>query len=75
MFARHLVNRFDIFEHRHVGGTRLVVWHGTYQNIEEAEKLLRKFAAESQNEFYVKDLQLGLIVARANTPEVEAPRY
>jgi hypothetical protein len=53
---------------------RFLVWHGTYQSIEEAENLLRKFAAESQNEFYVKDLQLGLIVARANTPEVTAPR-
>ena len=53
---------------------RFLVWHGTYQSIEEAEILLRKFAAESQNEFYVKDLQLGLIVARANTSDAAAPR-
>lgn len=39
-------------------------WHGTYRSLAEAEEKLWRCVTESQNEFYVKDLQLGLVVLR-----------
>jgi hypothetical protein len=43
-----------------------IVWHGTYRSLVEAEEKLWRCAAESRNEFYVKDLQLGIVMARGN---------
>jgi hypothetical protein len=44
------------------------VWHGTYtyRSLAEAEEKLWRCAAEWRNEFYVKDLQLGIVMARGN---------
>ena len=59
-------HRFDLFERRQSGTLKFVVWHGTFRSIAEAEEKLDIYAAESQNEFYVKDLELGVVVAQAN---------
>jgi hypothetical protein len=40
----------------------------------EAEEKLHQFAAASTNELYVKDLQLGSVVANANAAEGTSAR-
>lgn len=69
MNPQGLTNRFDIFERRQAQGTRFVVWRGSYRTFSEAEEKLEAFAAGSRNELYVKDLQLGIILAEANVSE------
>jgi hypothetical protein len=59
-------HRFDVFERRRTEGLKFVVWRGTYISLAEAAEKLHLCAAESPNEFYVKDLELGVIVARVN---------
>ena len=59
-------HRFDVFERRKNNEVNVTVWHGTYRSLAEAQDKLWSCAAESQNEFYVKDLQLGLVVARSD---------
>jgi hypothetical protein len=66
METARLLHRFDVFERRQNEGLKFVVWRGTYKSLEEAEEKLRICAAESSNELYVKDLELGIIIARAN---------
>jgi len=62
-------HRFDVFECRQNERLKFVVWCGTYKSLAEAEEKLHACAAESPNEFYVKDLELGVIVARANVSD------
>ena len=72
--ARH---RFDVFERRKNNEGSFIVWHGTYRSLAEAEEKLWRCTAESRNEFYVKDLQLGIVMARGNiadTASVALPK-
>jgi hypothetical protein len=62
-------HRFDVFERRQNERLTFVVWRGTYKSLAEAEEKLYACAAESPNEFYVKDLEFGVIVARANVSD------
>jgi hypothetical protein len=69
MQAEQAPHRFDVFEQRKPIGASFIVWHGTYRSLAEAEEQLWRCAAESKNEFYVKDLQLGIVVARGNVAD------
>lgn len=69
METARLLHRFDVFERRKSEGLKFVVWHGTYISIAEAEEKLNLCAAESPNEFYVKDLELGVVIARVNVSD------
>ena len=66
MTPQFLTNRFDIFEWREIAGTRFLVCRGSYRCLSDAEEKLQEFAVSSASEFYVKDLQLGNVVAHAN---------
>jgi hypothetical protein len=57
-------HRFDVFEQRKNNEGSFIVWHGTYRSLAAAEEKLWRCAAESRNEFYVKDL--GIVMARGN---------
>jgi hypothetical protein len=61
--------RFDVFEQRKIRDASFIVWHGTYRTLAEAEENLGRCAAASPNEFYIKDLQLGIVVARSNVAD------
>jgi hypothetical protein len=66
MHGERAPHRFDVFERRKNKDVNFTVWHGTYTSLAEAQDKLWSCAAESPSEFYVKDLQLGLVVARSN---------
>jgi len=66
MCVEYAPDRFDVFEHRKNEDASFTVWRGTYRSLAEAEEKLWRCLAESQNEFYVKDLQLGIVVVRSN---------
>ena len=69
MRVEYAPHRFDVFEQRKNKDASFTVWRGTYRTLAEAEEKLLRCSAESQNEFYVKDLQLGIVVARSNVAE------
>jgi hypothetical protein len=69
METARLLHRFDVFERRQSGRLKFVVWRGTYRSLAEAQEKLDACAAESHNEFYVKDLELGVVVARVNVSD------
>ena len=66
METARLPHRFDVFERRQSERMKFVVWRGSYRSLMEAEEKLRECATESRNEFYVKDLELGVVVPQAN---------
>jgi hypothetical protein len=59
-------HRFDVFERRKKNDVNFLVWHGTHRSLAEAEEMLCRCAAKSNNEFYIKDLEMGIVVARGN---------
>jgi hypothetical protein len=65
-----MTERFDVFEWKLLSAGRFLTWHWTYLSVEDAIDKLRECAAKSMNEFYVKDNMTGLIVVRANVPEL-----